>query len=160
MRKLEELRRMQVDGEDLGNVQIAIKAPDTHELLSRIRARLPMDVQQLGPFLRIDRKRRNVDRLEEGSWVETRMQPMEYDVFNILVDADGAVVGTWELSDKIFESVSDSSDEADESAADNYRSRIWVCIANLMRKIDPRGQYEYIYTVHGIGYRFVAGDPT
>ena len=56
VRKLEELRRMQVEGEAAGDVQVAPKAPDTHELIARIRARLPVDVQELDPGLRIDRK--------------------------------------------------------------------------------------------------------
>ena len=159
VRKLEELRRMQVEGEYVGNVQIAIKAPDTHELLARIRARLPRDVQELGPFLRIDRKRRKVERLIESDWVETSIQPLEYEVFNALVDADGAVVGTWELIDKIFQGGSHSPDESDEVEIHVYRNRIWVCIANLRKKIDPDGRYEHIQTVHGIGYRFRAQNP-
>lgn len=158
VRKLEELRRMQVDGEDVGNVQIAIKAPDTHELLARIRARLPRDLQELGPFLRIDRRRRRVERLLDAEWIETSMQPLEYEVFNTLVDADGAVVGTWELSDKIFQGGSHDPDESDATEIEVYRNRIWVCIANLRKKIDPDGLHEYIQTVHGIGYRFRAGD--
>ena len=94
VRKLEELRRMQVEGEDVGNVQVALKAPDTHDLIARIRARLPRDVQELGPFLRIDRKRMNVGRRIREGWEETRLQPLEYEVLKSLVDADGRVVGT------------------------------------------------------------------
>ena len=94
VRKLEELRRMQVEGEDVGNVQVAPKAPDTHDLIARIRARLPRDVQELGPFLRIDRKRMNVGRRIREGWEETRLQPLEYEVLKSLVDADGRVVGT------------------------------------------------------------------
>jgi len=62
VRKLTELRRMQEKDGDVTNVQVAAKAPDTHELIARIRARLPADVQELRLRLRIDRKRRIVER--------------------------------------------------------------------------------------------------
>ena len=156
VRKLEELRRMQVEGEDVGNVQVALKAPDTHELIARIRARLPRDVQELGPYLRIDRKRRAVERRVGEDWKESPMQPLEYEVLKTLVDADGRVVGTWELFDQVFQGGTHDSDEPDESGIDNYKSRVWVCIANVRKKIDPDGEHDYIQTVHGIGYRFRA----
>ncbi len=151
VKKLEELRRMQVEGEEMGDVQLAVKAPDTHELLARIRARLPQDVQELGSHLRIDRKRRSVDRQKEQSWEDTNLQPLEYEVFKTLVDADGAVVGTWQLFEKVFQ---DSSQELNEPAIDNHKNRLWVCVANLRKKIDPDGEHDYVQTVHGIGYRF------
>ena len=45
VRKLEELRRLQIEG------QLAVKGSDTDELIARIRARLPADIQHLGPDL-------------------------------------------------------------------------------------------------------------
>ena len=80
VRKLEELRRMQLDGEIVGNVQVAAKAPDTRELIARIRARLPLDVQQLGPDLRIDRKARAVETRTGDRWEEAHLQSQEYEV--------------------------------------------------------------------------------
>ncbi len=158
VRKLEELRRMQVQDEGLGNVQVALKAPDTHDLIARIRARLPRDMQELGPYLRMDRKRRTVETLVDNRWEETTLQPLEYEVLKTLVDADGAVVGTWELFDKVFQGGFDDSDDLDDPAIDNYKNRVWVCIANLRNKIDPDGERDYVQTVHGIGYRFRAKD--
>ena len=151
----EELRRMQVDGEEVGDVQVAVKAPDTHELLARIRARLPQDVQGLGTYLRIDRKRRSVERMGEHAWEDTNLQPLEYEVFKNLVDADGGVVGTWQLFERVFQ---DSSQDLDEPAIDNHKNRLWVCVANLRKKIDPDGEHDYVQTVHGIGYRFRVSD--
>ena len=156
VRKLDELRRMQVGGEDVGNVQVALKAPDTHELIARIRARLPRDVQELGPYLRIDRKRRNVERKAGEEWEGVRLQPLEYEVLKTLVDADGGVVGTWELFDNVFQGGLSDSDELDEAANHNYKNRVWVCIANLRKKIDPDGEHNYVETVQAIGYRFRA----
>ena len=130
---------------------MAVKTPDTHELLARIRARLPLDVQDLGSHLRLDRKRRSVERLESQSWEEINLQPLEYEVFKTLVDADGAVVGTWQLYEKVFQ---DDSEDLDEPAIDNHKNRLWVCVANLRKKIDPDGDHDYVQTVHGIGYRF------
>ena len=154
VRKLEELKRMQVEGDDVGNVQVALKTPDTRELIARIRARLPMEVQELGADLRIGRKRRAVERRVGDTWEEAPLQPLEFEVFKNLVDADGKVIGTWELFDRVFQGGLSRSDDTEDLDADNYRNRVWVCIANLRKKIDPEGDRGYIQTVHGIGYRF------
>ena len=132
---------------------MALKAPDTHELIARIRARLPQKVQSLGGNLQIDRKRGVVQHRVGEQWDELRLQPLEYEVFKSLVDADGAVVGTWELFDKVFQGDTDSADGPEQSDIGNYKSRVWVCIANLRKKIDLDGEHDYIQTVHGIGYR-------
>ncbi len=149
VRKLEELRRMQVEGEPAGDVQVALKAPDTHELIARIRARLPSAVQELGA-----KKGRSVQKRVGDAWEEIRLQPLEYEVLEALVDANGAVVGTWELFDKVFQGAAPSSGELEESSPDNYKNRVWVSIANLRKKIGSEGEPDYIQTVHGIGYRF------
>ena len=159
VRKLEELRLLQVQDEGVGNHQIALKSPDTRELLARIRARLPKEVQEFGPYLRIDRKRRYVERRVGEGWEDVRLQPLEYEVFKTLVDADGGVVGTWELFDKVFQGGVHDSEELDESATDNLKNRVWVCIANLRRKTDPGGEHSYIQSIHGIGYRFRVSSP-
>lgn len=157
VRKLEELRRMQENDQDLGDVQVALKGPDTHELIARIRARLPKDLQELGPYLRIDRKRRSVEQRVGDGWEDVRLQPLEYEVLKTLVDADGGVVGTWELFDMVFQPGSQEMDDLDDTV-DNYKNRVWVCVANLRKKIDPGGQHRYIQTVQSIGYRFRAKD--
>ena len=159
VRKLEELRRMQEAGQNVGDVQVAAKAPDTHELIARIRARLPLDVQNLGAYLRIDRKRMSVDRRVEGVWGAVRLQPLEYEVFKTLVDANDRVVGSWDLYDNVFQGGLRDSERSNDSGIDNYKNRVWVCIANLRKKIDPDGEHDYIRTVHGIGYRFRAEGP-
>ena len=158
VRKLEELRRIQVDGEDIGNVQVALKAPDTHELIARIRARLPMDVQDLGSRLRISRRQRKVERRIGEEWEEVHLQRLEYESFKTLVDADGAVVGTWELFDRVFQGGLHHAEELEEAGADNYRNRVWVCIANIRKKIYPTGERDYIQTLQRIGYRFRTTD--
>ncbi len=154
VRKLEELRRMQLDGVDIGDVEVAVKAPDTDELIARIGARLPADIQSLGPDLRITRKQRNVERRIAGQWEEVRLQPLEYETFKMLVDADGAVVGTEELLERVFRSGSLGVEELWESAVDRDRERVFVCIANIRRKIDPSRNHKYIQNVFAIGYRF------
>ena len=65
-------------------------------------------------------------------------------MFKTLVDADGGVVGTWELFDKVFQGGAHDSEDLDESATDSYKNRVWVCVANLRRKIDPSGEHSYM----------------
>lgn len=153
VRKLEELRWLQVEGHESGGVDIAIKAPDTRELIARIRARLPSSVRQLGPDLRLDRKARSVEQRVGQTWTATPLQPLEYDVFETLVDADRGVVGTWQLYNLVFQHGSPETDALDDSTVDNYKNRVWVCIANLRKKLRAAGERDYIETVHGIGYR-------
>jgi two-component system OmpR family response regulator len=150
--KLRELR--QVEGEGISNLQIARKGSDTRELIARIRARLPVDLQQLGPDLRLDRRVGGVEKRVDQAWQSVPLQPLEYEVLETLVDADGAVVGTWDLFERVFEARSDGSAEADVSPVENYKNRVWVCIAHLRRKISSDEAHEYVETVHGIGYRF------
>ena len=154
VRKLEELRRMQVGGDGVSGLEVAHKASDTRELIARIRARLPVDLQALGPDLRFDRKALGVETRVDGSWQAVPLQPLECAVLKTLVDANGAVVGTWELFERVFEDRRDGSADPDALHAENYKNRVWVCIANLRRKIRSDDAHDYISTVHGIGYRF------
>ena len=136
VRKLQELRRMQMQDDEAGDLEIALKAPD----------------------LRLSRKSRSVERRVAERWEQVRLQPLEYEVFKVIVDGDGGVVGTWELFDRVFQGGSDSLDSSDEPDIENYKNRVWVCVANLRRKIDPDSEHDYIQTVHGIGYRLHLGD--
>jgi two-component system, OmpR family, response regulator len=154
VRKLQELRRMQVEGVGISDLQVAHKASDTRELIARIRARLPVDLQRLGPDLRLNRKARGVETRTNGSWQVVPLQPLEYAVLETLVDANGAVVGTWDLFERVFEDRNEGAPDPDALHAENYKNRVWVCIANLRRKIRSDEDHEYIATVHGIGYRF------
>jgi len=151
--KLEELR--QIEG---GDLHIAVKGSDTRALIARIRVRLPRDVQELGPDLRITPKQRKVEHLIAGLWEEVRLQPLEYETFKMLVDSDGAVVDTLELFDSVFQGGSHDSEELGESAVDSYRERVHVCISNIRRKIDPHAEHDYIKNLHGVGYRFRTSD--
>ena len=57
----------------------------------------------------------------------------------------------------VFQPGSQEMDDLDDTV-DNYKNRVWVCVANLRKKIDPGGQHRYIQTVQSIGYRFRAKD--
>ena len=156
VRKLDELKRLQVGDADVGNVEIAVKSPDTRELIARIRARLPSELQEVGSHLRLDRKRGIVQRLDGDSWEEVRLQRLEYQVLVALIDADGAAIGTWDLYERAFEGGASGSGVPDDGYTDAHKSRIWVTISSLRKKIDPAGGGTHINNVHGIGYRFRA----
>ena len=155
VRKLEVLKRVELGEGQGGRVELAVKSPDTRELIARIRARLPAALQQLSIDLRLDRKRGIVQRLADGSWEDVRLQPLEYQVLLALVDADGATVGTWDLFERAFETDAEAID--DERADEASKNRVWTCISGLRKKIDPPGA-SHIQSVHGIGYRF-RGEP-
>ena len=102
---------MQVEGEGISDLQIARKGSDTRELIARIRARLPVDLQALGSDLRLNRKSHSViRRLDHSLAAPFPLQPLEYEVLETLVDANGAVVGTWDLYERVFEARGDGWD--------------------------------------------------
>lgn len=154
VKKLEELRQLQVESDDQGNLQIALKSHDTRELIERIKTRLPTDIQGLGPDLRITRRQRSVERLTNGEWEQVHLAPLEYETLKTLVDANGAVVGSWDLFDRVFQGGRRGKNDSEDSEADDYKKRVYVCINFLRNKIDPQRQHNQIKTVHGIGYRF------
>ena len=154
VRKLEELRHLQLSDASAGDIEVAVKSPDTRELIARIRALLPSDVQQLAPGLRLDRKRSIAERLTDDQWAEVHLQLLEYQVLKALVDADGATVGSWELYEKVFAGGRAGDHGSDDDQVDAYKNSVWVCISNLRKKLDPPGEESYVQSVHGIGYRF------
>lgn len=154
VRKLDELKRLQVGDTDVGNVEITVKSPDTRELIARIRARLPNETQDVGSHLRLDRKRNVVERLEDDLWGEVRLQPLEYRLLVVLIDADGAAVGTWDLYERAIEGSEGGSGVPADGYTDAHKNRIWVTISSLRKKIDPASGGSHIHNVHGIGYRF------
>lgn len=156
VKKLEEL--LQIEAGELPKVQIARKSHDVHELIERIHLRLPEDIEQLGPHLRITRKQKKVEHLIAGHWEEVRLQPLEFEVFKTLVDARGNLVGTEELWDRVFQGGSTYFEESRESPVNDYRNNVRVCISKIRSKIDPNEVHGYIQTRHKFGYRFAAPD--
>ena len=130
------------------------EVPDAQELMIRIRARLSEGSQQLGVDLRMDKRRRKVERRADDGWMPVRLQPLEFEVLKALVEADGVVVGTWELFQTVFTGGSLDPSESSNSDPEKFRNRVWVAVSNIRRKIDPSGVHKYIHTHHGIGYRF------
>ena len=151
--KLEELRRIQAEGKDIGSVDLARKASDTRELILRIKTRLPEE-QQLGPDLRITWRQRKVERRIAGQWEEAHLPPLEYELLKTLVDASGEVVSFWELFDRVFQGGSVDAEEAAECEVEDYRNRVYVSINHVRKVIDPPKKHEYIQNIPRIGYRF------
>ncbi|MDP6716278.1 MAG: winged helix-turn-helix domain-containing protein [SAR202 cluster bacterium] len=125
-----------------------------HELMVRIRARLPQESRLIGSQIQIDQRRHVVERLVDSRWENLRLQPLQYDVFRYLAEANGALVGTWELFEQVFQ-----VNEGPYEEPDQYRNRVWSCISALRRRLDPIDQARYIETVHGLGYRLRMNEP-
>ena len=92
--------------------------------------------------------------VDDSSWDEVRLQPLEYQLLVALIDADGAAVGTWDLYERAFEGSEHRSGEPVDGYTDAHKNRIWVTISSLRKKIDPADGGSHIHNVHGIGYRF------
>ena len=149
VRKVDELRRYQVEGEQIENYDIALRSGDTRELIARIGATLPLGPEQLTPDLRMDRRRVVVERLVDDEWLDIHLQPKEYDVLSALVGANGRVVGYWEFFSRVFQFEFNDT-ESDQFEAS--RQLLQTHVYNLRRKIDP--EVGFIKTVPTKGYRF------
>ena len=110
------------------------------ELVARIRALSRRSLQPVPPVLerhgvRLDPARREVSR--GGHFV--RLSRKEFGVLEVLMAADGAVVSSEELLERVW-----------DEHADPFTNTVRVTVMNLRRKL---GQPALIETVVGVGYR-------
>lgn len=155
----QELPSVSIEGRTIENATFADKFRDIKKLIAMIRARLPKGLQELDPYLRIDRNRRVVERRAGESWHEIHLQPLEYKLLEVLVDAEGGALGDWHLINQVFESAPPDLEDAEEYdlEEDDYsrriKGRLQVYVTNLRKKL-REGDHNYIKRVSDVGYRF------
>ena len=129
-----------VEGLSLGADDYLPKPFAFAELVARIRALGRRSLQALPPVLerydlRLDPARREVVR--GGHFVHLTRK--EFGVLEVLMAADGAVVSSEELLERVW-----------DEHADPFTNAIRVTLMNLRRKLGPPALIE---TVVGVGYR-------
>jgi DNA-binding response OmpR family regulator len=129
-----------VEGLSLGADDYLPKPFAFSELVARIRALARRSGEALPPVLechglRLDPARREVFR--DGHFV--RLTRKEFGVLEVLMAADGAVVSSEELLERVW-----------DEHADPFTNTVRVTVMNLRRKL---GQPPLIETVVGVGYR-------
>jgi DNA-binding response OmpR family regulator len=135
-------------GFSLGASDYMSKPFDMRELLARVKARLPPDIQEFDGYLRLDSPRHRVMVKKEGEWSVVDLTPREFDLFNFLVINAGRPIGRTAILEAVFEIPGDA-----EIETKTLEKHIW----SLRQKIEPDPkQPRYLINVRGVGYKFEA----
>jgi len=115
---------------------------DNREIIARIRANLPPEVIIVDDYLLIDRAARRVWVCRDGRWQEVHLQPLQFELLDVLITNAGRIVSTTTLKDRVW-----GKPVSDEALA--------VYIHRLRKKLEPDPAHPvYIETVRELGYRF------
>jgi DNA-binding response OmpR family regulator len=114
---------------------------DNREIMARIRANLPPEVTTLDNCILIDGESRRVWVCRDGRWQAVHLQPLQYDLLDLLVLNAGRTVLTTTLKDRVWgKEVSDSV--------------LAVYVRRLREKLESEPSAPvYIENIKGYGYR-------
>jgi len=136
-------------GFNVGASDYMSKPFDIRELLARVKARLPRQMQEFDNYLRVDSARRMAIVKRENAWVPVDLTPREFDLLNYLVTNAGRPIGRTALLEAVFGIPGDSDIETK-----TLEKHIW----SLRQKIEPNTKEpRYIVNVRGVGYKFDVG---
>ena len=136
-------------GFNVGASDYMSKPFDIRELLARVKARLPRQLQEFDNYLRVDSARRMAIVKHENAWVPVDLTPREFDLLNHLVTNAGRPIGRTALLEAVFGIPGDSDIETK-----TLEKHIW----SLRQKIEPNTKEpRYIVNVRGVGYKFDVG---
>jgi two-component system, OmpR family, copper resistance phosphate regulon response regulator CusR len=133
-----------VTGLDSGADDYLTKPFAFQELVARVRAlarRQPALVEDRRQFvdLAIDLRSRHIERAGQ----EIHLTGKEWDLLEVLVRSEGAVLSRQAITDRVW----------DENH-DPFTNVLEVLVRRLRRKIDDSYDVKLIHTVRGAGYRF------
>lgn len=135
-------------GFTLGASDYMSKPFDIRELLARVKARLPPEIQEFDNYLRIDAPKRRVTVYKKGKWNPLDLTPREFDLLHYLVTNVGRPIGRTTILEAVFEIPGDSDIETK-----TLEKHIW----SLRQKIEPNPKEPtYLINVRGVGYKFEA----
>ena len=115
---------------------------DNREIMARIRANLPPEVIVVDDCILVDSSSRRVWVCRDGRWQEVRLQPLQFELLDVLIPNAGQIVPTTTLKDRVWgKAVSDAA--------------LAVYIYRLREKLEPDPAHPvYIENIKGLGYRF------
>lgn len=133
-------------GFSVGASDYMSKPFDIRELIARVKARLPRQLQEFDNYLRVDSARRTVSVKRDNAWALVDLTPREFDLLNYLVTNAGRPIGRTALLEAVFGIPGDSDIETK-----TLEKHIWA----LRQKIEPNAKEpRYIVNVRGVGYKF------
>jgi DNA-binding response OmpR family regulator len=138
MKETEEVLR----GFEVGADDYVTRPRDNREIMARIRANLPPEVFVVDDYILFDSAGRKVWVCQDGKWQKEHLQPLQFELLNVLITNAGLIVPTTTLKDRVWgKRVSDDA--------------LAVYIRRLREKLEPDlGHPVYIETIKGLGYRF------
>ena len=138
MTETEEVLR----GFEVGADDYVTRPRDNREIMARIRANLPPEVIVVDDYILFDFAGRRVWVCQDGKWQKEPLQPLQFELLNVLITNAGLIVPTTTLKDRVW-----GKPVSDDALA--------VYIRRLREKLesDP-GHPVYIETIKGLGYRF------
>jgi DNA-binding response OmpR family regulator len=136
-----------LSGFEVGADDYVTRPRDNREIMARIRANLPCEVLVADNYILVDSSSRRVWVCRDKSWQEVHLQPLQYELLNLLITNAGQIVPTTTLKDRVWgKPVSDAA--------------LAVYIRKLRIKLEPDPDNPvYIENIRGLGYRF-NGKPT
>ena len=115
---------------------------DNREIMARIRANLPREVVIVDGYLLGDFSGRRVWVCRDGRWQEVHLQPLQFELLELLMVNAGRTVPTTTLKDRVW----------GKPASDDVLA---VYIRRLREKLEPDPDHPvYIETIRELGYRF------
>lgn len=115
---------------------------DNREILARIRANLPPEVGLVDNYILVDRSSRRVWVCQDRSWRKKHLQPLQFELLEVLIINAELIVPTTTLKDRVW-----GKPVSDDALA--------VYIRRLREKLEPDpDQPVYIENVKRLGYRF------
>jgi DNA-binding response OmpR family regulator len=138
MKETEDVLR----GFEVGADDYVTRPRDNREILARIRANLPHEVVIVDDYLLVDHAGRRVWACRDSSWEEIHLQPLQFELLELLILNARLIVPTTMLKDRVW-----GKQVSDDVLA--------VYIHRLRTKLEPDpAQPMYIETIKTIGYRF------
>lgn len=131
------LRGFQVGADDY-----VTRPRDNREIMARIRANLPPEVNVVDDNILVDSLGRRVWVCRNGRWQEVRLQRLQFELLDVLILNARRIVPTTTLKDRVWgKPVSDAA--------------LAVYIHRLRDKLEPNPDHPvYIETIRELGYRF------
>lgn len=133
-------------GFSVGASDYVSKPFDMRELLARVKARLPPELQEFDDYMQLDGPRRTVRIRRESEWETADLTPREFDLLNYLATNAGRPLGRTTILEAVFDVPAD-----EDIQTKTLEKHIW----SLRQKIEPDPkQPRYLINVRGVGYKF------
>ena len=87
----------------------------------------------------------------DDTWIDIGLEPLEYNLLIVLVDAQGAIVDKWTCIERVF---TENEDEYDD---EKLKRRLYTYVHNINRKLAAQAiDFNHIVNRREVGYMFLS----